>query len=74
VDVLLVEEPDVLCRAVVAGEELDVVLLEADRLVLHPGVGAGDPLAEEGGPFGVAEPYAVEPFELPPHVVDEVGF
>jgi hypothetical protein len=48
VDVDLVDQHDVLGRAVVAGEQLDVVLLDADGLVDDAGVGAGDPLAEEG--------------------------
>ena len=74
VDVRLVDQGDVLGRAVVAGEELDVVFLDADRLVDDALVRAGDLLAEEPVPLGVGECDAVERFELGAEVGDQVGF
>ena len=55
VDVLLSISVDVLGRAVVALEDLDVVLLDAHRLLDDALVRAGDLLGEEPLPLGVGE-------------------
>ena len=73
VDVDLVDEHDVLGRAVVASEQLDVVLVDAHGLVDDAGVRAGDPLGEEALPFGIGEPHAVERLKLVAQVGDELA-
>jgi hypothetical protein len=55
VDVGLVDERDVLGGAVVALQDLAVVLLDADRLLEDAFVCAGDALSEEALRFGAAE-------------------
>ena len=50
----LVDERDVLRRAVVTLQELDVVLLDADGLLDDAVVGTGDLLVEELLPLRVA--------------------
>ena len=54
VDVLLVEEADVLGRAIVSLQNLDVVLLDADGLLNDAFVGSSDLLGEEPIPLRVA--------------------
>ena len=53
VDVRLVDECDVLRRTVVTLEQLDVILLDAHRLVDDAVVRAGDALGEELFPLGI---------------------
>ncbi len=72
-DVDLVDQHDVLGRAVVASEQEDVVLVDAHGLVDDAGVRAGDPLGEEALPLGIGEPYAVERLELAAQVGDELA-
>src|SRR5699024_7647004 len=51
--VRLVDEPDILRRPIVAGEELAGVLLEADGLLHDAVVRSSDPLAEELRPLAI---------------------
>ena len=64
VDVGLVDQVDVLGRAVVALEDLDVVFLDAGGLLDDPVVLARDRLVEEPLPLGVGELDLVQRFEL----------
>jgi len=73
VDIRLVDERDVLGRPVVAPQDLDVILLDAQRLLDGTLVGAGDTLPEEPLPFAFAERDPVERLELPAQVRDELG-
>ena len=68
----LVDQRDVLGRAVVALEDLDVVLLDADGLLDDALVRAGDLLREEALPLGVGERDPVQRLELRPQVRDEL--
>ena len=72
VDVGLVDELDVLRRPVVALEDLDVVLLDADGLLGDAIVRTGDLLGEEPFPLGVAERDAVQCFQLGTEVRDQL--
>jgi hypothetical protein len=72
VDVALVEQRDVLGRAVVALEDLDVILLDTDGLLDDALVGTCDPLGEEPVPLRVAERDAVQSFNLGAEVGDEL--
>ena len=73
VDVLLVDQRDVLGRAVVPGQQLDVVFLDADGFLDDAVVLARDPLVEEAVPLGVREGHLVERFELGAQVRDQVS-
>lgn len=76
-DVGLVDEADVLGRAVVAGEDLHVVLLDTPCFGDHGvGVSGGyidDIVAVEAPPFIVAESVVVKGFELGTQVCFEAG-
>ena len=64
VDVDLVGQVHVLDGAVVALEDLDMVLLDPRRLLDDAVVGAGDLLGEESLPLGVGELDVVQPRKL----------
>ncbi len=64
---------DVLGGAVVALEQLDVVLLDANRLLDDALALAGDPLLEEALPLLIAELDAVQRLQLRAEVRDQVG-
>ena len=55
-------------------QQLDVVLLDADRLLDDPVVGARDALGEEPLPLVVGERDAVQRFELGAQVGDQLAF
>jgi hypothetical protein len=73
VDVLLVDQRTFFDRAVVALEQLDVVLLDAHRLLDDGVVRTRDALGEEGPPLTVGERDAVECLELGAQVRDELA-
>ena len=73
VDVLLVDQADVLRGAVVALEDLDVVLLNPRGLLDDPLVLAGDLLREEALPLAVGELDFVQRLKLRPEVRNERG-
>jgi hypothetical protein len=64
VDVRLVEQKDVLAGAVVALQHLDMVSLDASRLLHDAVVRAGNLLREEPLPFAVGEPRLVQNLQL----------
>jgi hypothetical protein len=74
VDVLLVDQVDVLDRAVVALEYLDVVFLDARGLFDDAVVGAGNAGTEEALPLGVGELHLVELLQLAAQVGDQIAF
>jgi hypothetical protein len=73
VDVGLVDQLDVLRRPVVAGEDLDGILLDAAGLVLGRVVGARDTVREEPPPLRIGEHEVVELLQLRAKVGDELG-
>ena len=74
VDACFVEKGDILDAAVVALEDLDVILLYARGLIDDAFGGPGDLLLEEARPFVVRELDVVERFELLAQVGDQVFF
>ena len=74
VDVLLVEQSDVLGRAILAFKDLHVVFLDANRLFDDAVILASDLLRGELLPLAVGEDDAVEGFELDTKVRDQLGF
>ena len=72
-DIGLVEQVDVLARAVVTLEDLDVVGLNARGLLHDPVARASDLLGEQALPLGVAELGLVQRFELAAEVDLKLG-
>ena len=73
VDVLLVDEPHVLCRAVVALENLDVVFLYLARLLKRLLALVGDLSLEEAFPLAVSELYMIQRLKPTAEVGDQLG-
>ena len=70
----LVDQGDVLDRAVVTSEQLHVVALDANSLIGDALVCRGDALGEETLPFGVTEDNGVQGLKLGAQVLDEFSF
>ncbi len=73
-DVCLVDQVDVLGRAVVALQDLNMVFLDARGLLQDAVIGAGDAGAEEPFPLGIGEADLVKPLQLPAQVGDQRRF
>ena len=72
-DVLLVDEPYVLSRAVVALENLNIVVLYLARLFKRLFALVGDLGLEEALPFAVCELYMVQRLKSAAKVGDQLG-
>ena len=71
-DVLLIDELDVLHRAVVALQQLHVVFLDADSFLDDAVVRARDPLGEELLPLRVGKRHVVQELKLLAEIRDEL--
>ena len=74
VDILLVQQGDVLCRAVISCQIEDAILLYAPSLFFNAFVGVGEILGKKLLPFPVGEGIVVEKFQLAAEVGDEFRF
>ena len=72
VDILLVDEPYVLYRAVVAGERLNVVLLYLARLLKRKLPFVGDVLGEKALPFALGKCDMVERLQPAAQIGDKI--
>ena len=73
-DVLLVDEKNIFCLAVVASKNLHEIFLNAAGLFLNVVVRARDTVLKKLLPFAVGEPIVVEKFKLFAKVGNELLF
>jgi hypothetical protein len=74
VDILLVDQRDVFCCAVVAFQVFDAVLLNRARFLDDALIRVCDIFREKAFPFAVGEGITVEPFDLRAEVGNQVIF
>lgn len=72
-DVLLVDQGYVLGRTVIPPEGVDIVLLNAHRLVDWAVIHAGDVLGQYAIPFAIRERQVIQRFELCPEIDQQVS-